>query len=65
MPVKFWIVVLLAHMKDHLVPRTMLFTASQYLFWLQSDKGLNLPNQRDTVKGLGTMDSAKLVTSYG
>ena len=47
-------VVLLVHMKDHLIPRRMQFTASRYLFSFQSYKGLNIPNQRNIEKGLGT-----------
>ena len=41
-------------MKDHLIPTKMQFTASRYLFLLQSYKGLNIPNQRNIEKGLGT-----------
>ena len=26
---KFWVVILLSHMKDHLIPRRMQFTASR------------------------------------
>ena len=36
---EFWVVVLLSQMKDHLIPRRMQFTASQYLFSFQSYKG--------------------------
>ena len=32
--------VLLSHMKDHLIPRRMQFSASQYLFSFQIYKGL-------------------------
>ena len=55
-PIKrnFGVVVLLSHMKDHLMPRRMQFTASRYLFSFHSYKGLNIPNQRDIEKGLGT-----------
>ena len=47
-------VVLLSHMKDHLILRRMQFTASRYLFSFQSYEGLNIPNQRDIEKDLGT-----------
>ena len=49
---KFWVVVLLSPMKDHLIPRRMQFTASRYLFSFQSYKDLHIPNQRDIEKGL-------------
>ena len=51
---KFSVIVLLSHIKDHLTPRRMQFTASRYLFSFQSYKGLNTPNQRDIEKDLGT-----------
>ena len=51
---KFWLVVLLSHMKDHLLPRRMQLTAFRYLFSFQSYKCLNIPNQRDIEKCLGT-----------
>ena len=51
---KFWAVVLLSHVKDHLLPRRMQFTASRYLFLFQSYKDSNIPNQRDIEKALGT-----------
>ena len=51
---KFWVVVLLSHIKDHLIQRRMQVTTSRYLFSLQSYKGLNIQNQWDIEKGLGT-----------
>ena len=51
---KFWVVFLLSYTKDHVIPRKMQFTASRYLFSFQSYKGLNIPNQWDIEKGLGT-----------
>ena len=51
---KFSVVALLSHMKDHLIPRRMQFTASRYLFSFQSYEGLNIPNQSDIKKGLRT-----------
>ena len=51
---KFWVVVLLSHMKERLIPRRMQFTASRYLLSFQSYKSLNIRNQRDIEKGLGT-----------
>ena len=39
---KFWVVVLLSHMEDYLIPRRMQFTASLYLLSFQSYKGLKM-----------------------
>ena len=39
---KFWAVILLSYMKDHLIPRQMQFTTSQYLFSFQSYKDLKM-----------------------
>ena len=41
-------------MKDHLIPRRMQLTVSRCLFSFQSYKCLNIANQRDIEKGLGT-----------
>ena len=57
---KFWVVVLLSHMEDHLIPRRMRFTASRYLFSFQNYKGLNIPNQ----KGIERVWEQEFVTSY-
>ena len=39
---KLWVVVLLSHMKYHLLPRRIKLTVSQYLFLFHSYKDLNM-----------------------
>ena len=47
----FWVVVLLLHIKDHLIDSNK---NAIYHFSFQSYKGLNIPNQRDIEKGMRT-----------
>ena len=54
----------MSRMKDHLIPRRMQFTTSKYFFSFHSCKGVDIPNQIDIEKGLGTMELAEFVTSY-
>ena len=49
---KFWVLDLMSHVKDRLIPRRMQFTASRYLFLFQSYNCLKIPNQRH-LKGSG------------
>ena len=52
---KFWVVVLLSHMNNHLIPRRIQFTASQHLFSFRSYKGLKMAK---------SARPAEFVTSY-
>ena len=51
---KFWVVGLLSHVKDHLMPRRMQFAASRYLFSFRGYKAVNTVYQiRGTLKRSG------------